>query len=237
MAFRLKGSFFPDWPNQMSTDRQRGFTLLELLIVVVIMLIIGGMMAPKMLGIIDDQKLRASAQAYAGLMQVARSRATQDNAVYQVLNTTQSGIPIAYVDLNFNRTYDTSEPMVLLARPITVSETGVPSGFGNTTLLGVQPYADSTSPMVSDGSGGIAPGTAIPGLAFNERGLPCQRVAAAETCKNAPLVGGPPPTSLPIAYITYLQYARRQGGTAYAAITVTPAGRVKTWIYQGGQWQ
>jgi prepilin-type N-terminal cleavage/methylation domain-containing protein len=220
----------------MNRNRQRGFSLLELLVVVVLILVLSAMMVPKMLGVIDDQKLRASAQAYAGLMQIARSRATQDNSVYQVLNTTQSGVPIAYVDLNFDRTYQVGEPMVLLAAPITISETGVPSGFGNNTLLGVQPYADSTSPMVSDGSGGISSGTAIPGVAFNERGLPCQRIDAAQVCKNAPLVGSPA-TIRPIAYITYLQYARRTGGTAYAAITVTPAGRVKTWIYQSGEWE
>jgi len=214
--------------------------MLELMIVVAILLILAGMIVPKMLGVIDDQKVRASAQAYAGLMQMARSRATQDNAVYQVLNSTTNGVPVAYIDLNGDRTFNdtgtNAEPAVLLAAPITVSDAGVPSGFGNNTLLGIPPYSDSTSPMVSDGSGGIAAGTAIPGMAFNERGLPCQRVAAAEVCKNAPLVGAPP-TARPIAYITYLQYKIRTGGTAYAAITVTPAGRVKTWVYQGGKWQ
>jgi len=224
----------------MNIDRQRGFSLLELMIVVVILVVIAGMMTPKMLGIIDDQKMRASAQAYAGLMQIARSRATQDNSVYQVLNTTTNGVPVAYLDLNSDRTFNGSgsnpEPAVELADPITVSDSGVPSGFGNTNLLGIQPYSDSTSPMVSDGTGGIAAGTAIPGMAFNERGLPCQRVAAAETCKNAPSVGTPASTR-PIAYVTYLRYKRRTGGTAYAAITVTPAGRIKTWVYQGGNWQ
>ena len=58
----------------MSTDRQHGFSLLEMMIVVVIILVMAGLMAPKMLAVIDDQKVRANAQAYAGLLQLARSR-------------------------------------------------------------------------------------------------------------------------------------------------------------------
>jgi len=228
----------------MSTDRQHGFSLLEMMIVVVIILVMAGLMAPKMLAVIDDQKVRANAQAYAGLLQLARSRATQDNATYQVLTTTTNGVPVAYVDLHTpdvddgNRTYEplgstsngnNPEPAVLLAAPITIGDTGVPAGFGDNTLLGMQPFSDSTSPMVQATSGNAAPG-----LAFNERGLPCQRVDKALTCQNAPLISG---TKTPIAYVTYLQYATRAGGTAYAAVTVTPAGRIKTWIYQGGNWQ
>ncbi|PYY14402.1 MAG: hypothetical protein DMG61_10005 [Acidobacteria bacterium] len=216
----------------MSTDRQHGFSLLEMMIVVVIILVMAGLMAPKMLAVIDDQKVRANAQAYAGLLQLARSRATQDNATYQVLTTTTNGVPVAYVDLHKpdaddgNRTYEplgstsngnNPEPAVLLAAPITIGDTGVPAGFGDNTLLGMQPFSDSTSPMVQA-----------------ERGLPCQRVDKALTCQNAPLISG---TKTPIAYVTYLQYATRAGGTAYAAVTVTPAGRIKTWIYQGGNWQ
>ena len=231
----------------MKTDRQSGFSVLELLLVVLILLVIAGMTAPRMLGIIDDQKVRASAQAFAGLLQTARSRATQDNQTYQVLTTTTNGTPIAYVDLHKsddadgNQTYEPSgsaangnnpEPAVLLASPITIGDSGVPAGFDTDTLLGMTPFSDSTSPMVK------IDGNAMPGLAFNERGLPCQRVQANQVCKNAPVMNvGGVNQAVPIAYVTYLRYARRDGGTSFVAITVTPAGRIKTWVYQGGKWQ
>ena len=214
----------------MRTNGQRGFSLLEAVIVVAIILVLAGMTAPRMLQIIDDQKLQTSAQAYAGLLQVARSRATQDNAVYQVLTATQNGAPVAYVDLNSNRQFDSGganpEAAVLLANPITVSDTGVPAGFDTVALLNVVPLNLETSPMVSD-----VDGSAIPGIAFNERGLPCQRLTQAATCRNNMTGAGLPPT---VAWVTYLQYWRRNGSLAYGAVTVTPAGRVKTWTYQAG---
>jgi type II secretory pathway pseudopilin PulG len=207
------------------------------MMVVVVILVIAGITAPKMVQIIDTAKLQASAQAYAGLLQVARSRAVQDDAEYQVLTAIQNGTPIAYVDLNGNRQFDSGgsapEPAVLLANPITVSDTGVPSGFETVTLLNIIPLNLETSPMVD------TTGAAAPGLAFNQRGLPCQRLDKLKNCLNSMSGGGLPPF---VAWVTYFQFARRTGGTSYAAITVTPAGRVKTWSYQndkngGGSWQ
>lgn len=222
----------------MGTKRQRGFTLLETLVVVAIVLLIAGMTAPRMLAIMDATKLRTSAQAYAGLLQVARSRAVSDNDIYQVLVDNTLAPPVAYVDLNHNRQVDPGEPGVLLANPIVVTDTdgALPQGFDTTALLNVIPLHDSTSPMVSDGAGGIAPGTAIPGLAFNERGLPCQRQQlpgpppTIGNCSNNLVGAGLPPT---VGYVTYFRYTLRNGALAWAAISITPAGRIKTWSYQG----
>lgn len=224
----------------MRTRRQRGFTVLEMMIVVVIMLIVLGMSAPKMLQMIDSQKLQSSAQAYAGLLQEARSRAVQDDKPYEVLVDTSSGTPVAFIDLNDDGTWTTGganpEPGVLLANPITVSDASVPAGFDTTALLNIIPLHTSTSPMLASDAGG----TARPGLAFNQRGLPCQRFVAGGNCTNS-IPPQTPPLPPQVAWVTYFQYALRNGGTAYAAISVTPAGRIKTWSYQsdgkgGGSW-
>jgi len=222
----------------MNSNRQRGFTLIETLVVVALVLLVAGMAAPKMVQIIDAQKLRTSAQSYAGLLQQARARAVADDTVYQVLTASPGGTPIAYVDLNKNQQFDsggaTPEPAVLLANPITVTDIGVPAGFDTVALLNVVPLNLETSPMVSD-----VDGSAIPGLAFNERGLPCQRQTQTGICSNNLTGVGLPPQ---VGWVTYFRYALRNGSSSYAAITVTPAGRVKTWIYQnggpgGGHWQ
>jgi len=222
----------------MHTRRQRGFTVLEALIVVAVVLIMLGMSMPKMMQMIDSQKLQGSAQAYAGLLQEARARAVQDDKPYEVLVTNSSGALMAYVDLNddgqLNASGTTPEPAVLLAKPITVSDSSVPAGFDTNTLLNIIPLHDSISPMLASD----VAGTARPGLAFNQRGLPCQRLVAGGNCTNSIVGAGLPPQ---VAWVTYFQYALRNGGTSYAAISVTPAGRIKTWSYQsdgkgGGSW-
>lgn len=203
--------------------------------VVVIILLVLGMAAPKMLMIINNQKLQSSAQAYAGLLQEARARAVQDNNPYEILIDTSGGTPIAYVDLNDNGTFDpTTEPAVLLASPIIVTDTGAPistgspkatNGFDTVTPINIIPLHTSTSTMLA------FDGTARPGIAFNQRGVPCQRYAAAGNCVNAIPQPQTPPQPPQVAWVTYFKYPL--GNTeAWAAISVTPAGRIKTWSYQ-----
>ncbi len=59
---------------------------------------------------------------------------------------------------------------------------------------------------------------------FNPRGLPC--VVSGGVCS----VSGQ-------GYIYYLRQDRAVGATGWAAITVTPAGRVRVWTWDGSNWQ
>ncbi len=56
-------------------------------------------------------------------------------------------------------------------------------------------------------------------LVFNPRGLPCT-------------TGG----ACGVGFAIYFTDQRRVGGTGYAAVSVTPAGRVKTWMWAGTSW-
>ena len=207
------------------------------MLVVVIMLIVMGMAAPKMMRIISNQKLQSSAQAYAGLLQEARARSVQDDKPYEVLFGTTGGAPIAYVDLNDNGTFDSTEPTVLLASPIIVTDTGLPpstKGFDTIHPINIIPLTTSTSPMLA------SDGTARPGLGFNQRGLPCQRFAAGGNCVNA-IPPQTPPLPPQVAWVTYFKYPISASAAEWGAISVTPAGRIKVWSYQsdgngGGIW-
>lgn len=219
-------------------DRARGFSVLELVIVLAIVLVIAGMLLPRMMQVVDQQRLQLAAQDYAGLMQTARSRAGQDNKFYQVLTAAQPAGPIGYVDLNVNSQFDAGEPMIQLPSQVTVTDNGAPAGFDTAVLLGRVPLnLETLPPMLNNAA------AASPGLAFNERGLPCQRSNMAQNCLNATtvIVGGVAQPGVPVAWVTYLKYRNSNGSTSWAAITATPAGRIKSWMYHptagGGTWQ
>src|SRR5579884_322383 len=157
----------------MSGNRQSGFSILELIIVLAIGLVVAAMALPKLQQSIDAQRLQMAAQDYAVLMQEARARAVQDNTWYEVQNGIAGSTLIGYVDLNGNSTYDAGEPMVQLPRQITITDAGAPRGFDTPALLGRVPLnLETTPPMLN------AQNVASPGIAFNERGLPCQRSVA-----------------------------------------------------------
>lgn len=56
-------------------------------------------------------------------------------------------------------------------------------------------------------------------LAFNPRGMPC---TTATTCG--------------VGFVVYFTDQRRVGGNGYAAVSVTPAGRVSSWMWTGTSW-
>jgi prepilin-type N-terminal cleavage/methylation domain-containing protein len=223
---------------------QRGFSMIEMVVVIAILLILAGITAPKILGMIETQRLQSTTRAYASFLQESRYRAEQAGQWSEVLfDTTDPSVPIAYLDLNGDNQRQTSEPSMQVPAPIRVPDpAGMPSaitaGFSNASLLGAIPLTVDNTPATWNQQG-----QQIAGLAFNERGLPCQRTSATAACTNSTVtnVNGTP-AAAPVAWVTYFAYPTSNGGTLYSAVTVTPAGRIKVWNYQsngggGGTWQ
>jgi hypothetical protein len=78
--------------------------------------------------------------------------------------------------------------------------------------------------MWGDGLG-VTPDTTHD-LCFNSRGIPCQ-------CPSSPTAycGG-----ITNGYAFYFTLTSQPGGTRWAAVGVSPAGRIKTFFWDGSSW-
>ena len=208
---------------------QKGFSLTEMVVVVAIILIITAIALPNIARTLDDAKLRASAQELAGIYQEARMRAARDNTYYEVMATPVGTPPeIAWLDLNGNGTREDTEPAVELPQYMTLSNAGVPAGL-TATKLGFTPITTEISTMFNQNDSNT------PGIAWNARGLPCQRAGVNTGCTTMITTNG---SQVAVGWVQYLQM-NRANTTLYAAVSVTPAGRIKVWLYSpsgGGTW-
>ena len=196
----------------------RGFSLLELCAVLAILMIVAGMLFINAVSAVRNIRLTQSATSYANLLQKARIRAVQDDTYYMVRTDTSTDPPTAFVDLLQTATYSPTAPAdPMMAFLQDVSPKPFDAGPG---------LADLESKFLpGTGSNGVnTVDTTHPGPTFGPRGIPCVPTAT---------TGGTCPSMTPTSYITFLQNAQ---STKWEAVTVTPAGRIGIWSYDGTSW-
>ena len=199
---------------------------MELVVVVVVILILASVSIPRVLTIMHSARLRGAASDFAGLLQVARIRAVQDDRYYSVYVLAASGNnpQEAFVDIYPQNTNGNSgtggvswtakDPLV----PITAEVNQKPAAQAPNTANLSHQLLPASSPVTPRD----AHSTATP-ITFGPRGLPCAptAVTGGTICNSA---GGP------TAYWGFFQNNVTQD---WAAVTVTPAGRVQIWWYGG----
>lgn len=182
----------------------RGFSAVELLTVVAIFLIVAAIAIVNVQRTVRNVRLHGSETDYANLLQNARMRAVKDDRFYTVL-TRGGASPIAYVDINGSGTYDLGEPEAAFRPNTAPADLAAGPAVAN---LKSQFLPPTPSAQASLAIGGGPP-------TFGPRGLPCTPV------------GGACPYLTPTSFITFIQDTN--GG--WAAVTVTPAGRIREWAY------
>jgi Tfp pilus assembly protein FimT len=197
----------------------RGFSLIEALIVVSIMFIAAAVVIPTASTAIRSVRLSSSGTRYADLLQQARVLAVRNDTYYTVIPvpSATSGAGTAFLDLNGNGKYDQGEPMTVFAQGVT--PTPFSSGPALTNLESMfLPPGQMSLQSVTDGQTAAGP-------TFGPRGLPCKPTPTGPytTC----------PYLTPTSYITFVQST---DGGEWEAVTVTPAGRIREWRYDGVTW-
>jgi prepilin-type N-terminal cleavage/methylation domain-containing protein len=184
-------------------DSQSGFTLAELIVVAAIILVVGALSIPNLTRAIDTSRIKGAAQSLAAAYQDARIRATQKDTSYQVLISPPGTSPAQIcIDLDGDGTCSAGDPVTTFATQITVSNLGVPVPLGPAQLS----YPTTDTEHLGSG------------LTWNALGLPCQRTTPTSPCTA-------------MGWVQHLQLLRANGGVMYAAVTVSPTGRVKVWTF------
>lgn len=99
-----------------ATNRQRGITLIEMLLVVAIVALIAGMSAPSVSAGLDTLRLRSSSDAIVGFLNTALSRAeTRQQAVEILISPRDGKLTAMSSDGAFHRQLDIASPMRILS--------------------------------------------------------------------------------------------------------------------------
>jgi Tfp pilus assembly protein FimT len=194
-----------DW--RISKMREKGVSLLELMVVVAIIMTVAAMIFINAVTALENIRLGQSATSYANLIQQVRIRAVQDDTFYTVQTAPAVGpAPAsAFADLAGNGT----NPIMYFFRSVNPMPFNSGPGLANLKSQFLPVTGQNTV------------NTTAAGPTFGPRGLPC--TPSVGTC----------PYQTPTSYITFLQNSKT---TKWEAITVTPAGRVRVWSYNGSAW-
>lgn len=206
--------------NRLSNER--GFTLLELLVVVAVGLVVAGMAVPNFMSAVRSARLKGAVSDFSGLLQSARIKAVDDDRYYSVY-VLGGAAPVGFVDIypqqatgasgsGGNQT-DPKDPMIQINAEVAQRPVGAAPQTASLQALFLPANA---TVVLGDGS------VAASAITFGPRGLPCS--ASALTCK----------TRLPAGDIAYWTFFQDVTSTSWGAVTVTPAGRVQRWLFTGG---
>jgi len=183
--------------------------MVELLVVVAIVFALTAISLPTFSGLLTSAQLRGGMGDLSGLFQNARNLAVRQNTITWVRFQSSNNRWVAFVDNGASPTnLTTSTPQIYLPGELSwvSGGTGAPAALDDTAC-----GAASTSTVDTTDD-----------TYFNQMGVPC--VYSSGSC----------PGGQPFAY--YFNYAATSSQTNWAAMCVSPAGRIKAWYWTGSSW-
>ena len=197
--------------DRSKCQRQRGFTLIELLVVVAIGIIVTAMAVPVMTTTLDDYKLRAAMVSASNLTQRCRTVAIQQNLSQRLHFATVNKLTVLFVEPAANVAVQPATTDQQFWLPSQFSIPGAPNGPGAPPLL---------TGLSMWGSAAVTPKVNQDAY-FNSRGLPCLPNPVVCNATNG--------------FVYYYKYQGRSG-TKWVATSISPAGRIENWFWNGTSW-
>ena len=183
--------------------------MVELLVVVAIIFALTAISLPTLTSLLAASQVRGAMGDLSGLFQNARNLAVRQNTITWVRFQNSNNRWVAFVDNGASPTnLTTSTPQVYL--PTQMTKVSPPSG---------------TPTALDEATCGAASSSTLDtthDTYFNQLGIPCQ--SSGSTCS----------TATPFAH--YFNYAGSSGSPSWAALCVSPAGRIKAWYWTGSSW-
>ena len=187
----------------MKGSNPDGFSLLEVMAAAGIGMILSATIIPNMVNGISTMQMRSNMTSLAGVVQNCRMLAVRNN---RVMSTHFSATPtgvLAYVKSASDNS-SVAKSDSQVELEAPVSQVISPSGAGAPTAM------DSSTL-------GFTPQTGDP--SFNTSGLPCV-YSSGSICSN-------------FGFVYYFHDSRPAPQTGWAALTISPAGRLKKWYWNG----
>ncbi len=190
---------------------QRGFSLIEVIVVLAIMMIITVIAIPIVRQTVAGYQLDASGRVVARLLQNTRQAAVKANQPYYAqYNGAGASLAFAVPAIRSNNPPDGTnynsaiDPTVAIVGSVAFQAVGQ-AASGPPDHLQLDTYL---------GGGAV--------IGFNARGLPCMASAGSQwiCAQTDPALGGTP------AFEWFIQNSITQD---WEAVTVSPAGRIKAW--------
>jgi len=193
-------------PVSEDTGRSAGFSLIELSVVILISLIVGMIAIPNMVTVISNARLHAGVTSMSGLLQSTRMLAVKQNQTLTAHFGTLDG-----------------DTLVAWAQPANEAParvaTHLQAEWEAPVMMMDTPEGAGAPPVIENSVLGFTPQTTEP--SFNTRGLPC--LYAGGPCANE-------------GFLFYFKDTSRQGNQGWAALSISPAGRIKKWFWTGSAW-
>lgn len=191
-----------------------GFTLLELMIVMAMALVITVTATPTMVNVVSSARMRGAMTNLTTFLQQTRGNAVRNN----LFEADYIGFSNAEYFVYQQTASATTPAMSTAAELLPMGKQVVYVG----TLTGSNvPVALDTGTAFGNSALTAANGS----ISWNTRGLPCSygTGSGSAACINS-------------GFIWYFTFQPPWGSSRWAAMSVSPAGRIKSWYWNGAAW-